>query len=152
MNKEQITESFKTYLTGEGYQPETTSAGNIRFKKEGGTYLMLVEDDELYLRLAYPNFWEAKTPEEQLAVAAACNVTMQTTKVVKFISTSHGKVWALAECFLPSHDALKIIFPRALSALQSGVAEVVQQLQPPLEEPNGAAVPIEPKPAEASTA
>jgi hypothetical protein len=151
MNKQEITESLKSYLTSEGYQPEGTSTGNVRFKKEGGTYLILVEDDEFYLRLAYPNFWEVTSPEQQLAAAAACNVTMQTTKVVKFISTSQGKVWALAECFLPSHDALKMIFPRALSVLQFGVAEVVKQLEASVSEPAQAATPIEPEPAESPT-
>ncbi len=49
---------FADYLRSEGYSPQTDKDGDIVFKCEGRTYVVIVsESDNDYVQIVYPNFW-----------------------------------------------------------------------------------------------
>jgi hypothetical protein len=129
MDRKQIAENYQSYLLAEGYKPEVTEDGNVKFKKEGGIYILIIDEnpDELYLRIAFPGFWEVKNEKERLAAFEASNLAMNSTKIVKLVLVRNN-LWAFAELFLPTADAFKSVFGRAIAAIQHGVTEVTRRL------------------------
>lgn len=41
-------DAYLSYLKSEGYVAEVTNAGNIKFKFEGDSYFITINDDELF--------------------------------------------------------------------------------------------------------
>ena len=62
------------YLSSEGYRPKYDEDGDIIVKREGKTFAIIFEEnDPIYFRVLYPNFWslDDETEYEQATIATA---------------------------------------------------------------------------------
>ena len=85
---------YLEHLKDEGYRPALDDDGDIYFKKEGKTYLIILdEDDPTFFRLVFPNFWEIESDEERERVVHAASAATAATKVTKVFPVEDN-VWA----------------------------------------------------------
>jgi hypothetical protein len=116
-------ELYMEHLTQEGYRPEVDHDGDVRFKKEGGTYYLMVEEqDERYFRLIYPNFWSLETPEERAKALEAMGAVNANLKVVKVYPVNNDTT-AAVELFLEPHESFKLVFERCIRLVQEAVSQ-----------------------------
>ena len=128
--KVEFAQIYLDYLREQGFRPETDKDGDVVFKVEGKTYLIIVDEDDLnYFRLVFPNFWEIESDEEHQKVLAAVDQASSKTKVAKVYTTPQNNVWASVEIFLPKPESFAPIFERSLNALQACVASFVEQMR-----------------------
>lgn len=114
-------EAYLEFLRSEGFRPILDDAGDIVFKCEGRFYLITVdEDDPLYFRLVFPNFWSLDSDAERhWARIVAAEVTAE-YKVVK-IFPQHDDIQASAEVFIARPEDFRAVFERCVAALQGAV-------------------------------
>lgn len=123
-------EVYLKYLTDQGYRPEVDPDGDITFKKEGGTYLILVDEkDEQFFQLAYPNFWPFTTEEQRQVALEACNFANTKTKVTKVSISANKNVWATIELFVAKREDFIPVLDRALSAIGTGIKRFMEKTQ-----------------------
>lgn len=114
------------HLKGEGYSPEMDEDGDVRFKKEGKLYVILVsEKDDEYFNLVYPNFWSIENNEERAKVEKAAIQATSNTKVAK-VYPMNDNTWATVELFCVPPEVFKPVFERSIRALQAAVATFVK--------------------------
>jgi hypothetical protein len=111
---------FSRILTEAGYVPQAEE-GQVRFKHEGGLYLVMVFDDQSYLSVVYPRFWPFKT-EAELARAekAACVATVK-TKAAKVLIADGNNVSAAVELFCSPPRNFEPVLALALLSLKHAV-------------------------------
>lgn len=120
-NKADKVHKFCEFLREEGYFPKLDDDGDITFKVAGHIYLVSLDDDEQYLRIVFPNFWEVDSQDErQIVEKVALEVTAQ-VKAAKVFITKNDKVSAAIEMFSSSLENSKIVFERCLAALNAAV-------------------------------
>ena len=114
-------EAYVEFLQTEGYRPVVDDAGDLVFKCEGRYYCITIdEDDPLYFRLVFPNFWGLESEAERhWARIAAAEVTAE-FKVVK-LYPQHDDMQAATELFLAHEDDFRQVFERCVTALQGAV-------------------------------
>ncbi|MCL6595365.1 MAG: hypothetical protein K6V73_04045, partial [Firmicutes bacterium] len=61
MTRAQRAQGYLEFLAEEGYRPRLDADGDVVFKVEGGAYYILLDEDEEFFRLIYPNFWPLET-------------------------------------------------------------------------------------------
>jgi hypothetical protein len=130
-SKEALQLMYINYLRREGYLPEIDSDGDIRFKKEGQTYLIDVRaqvEDSQYLRILFPNFWSIDNDIERLEVLAVADYVNSDIKVVK-LYTVKDHVWATVEIFISNQEDFKDIFSRIMSVLSGGVERFAKKMR-----------------------
>ena len=111
---------FSRILTEAGYVPEALE-DRVRFKHEGGTYQVLVYDDQSYLSVVYPRFWPFKTEAERSRVEkAACAATVQ-TKAAKVLIADDNNVSAAVELFCSPPRNFEAVLELALMSLKYAV-------------------------------
>jgi hypothetical protein len=121
MNKQERAEMYRHYLEDEGYKPVVDSDGDVIFKKEGGNYLITIDErDEEFFSIMYPAFWKIESEAEGSSVLVACNHANSASKVAKVFRV-RDNVWAASELFLATPDGFKPVFERAVMALQHAV-------------------------------
>lgn len=121
MTRGQKADVYSRILKDQGFTPTLDPDGDIEFKYEGGHYLILLDDDEVFFRLMFPIFWPIEDePERARAVEAALHATAQ-TKVAKVFIIGDAAC-ASIEMFVGSPDAVDAVFMRCLGALQASVA------------------------------
>jgi hypothetical protein len=119
-------QAYMEYLRREGYFPELDTDGDIKFRREGGTYyLMAEENDPTYFRLVFPNFWEIESDTERQQVLFAVGEVNADLKVIK-IYPVRDNVWASVEMFLDPIENFHKVFNRAMNVLGEGVAQFRQ--------------------------
>jgi hypothetical protein len=116
-------EMYLEYLSAEGYRPELDGDGDVRFRKEGGTYYITVDEkDERYFRLMYPNFWLLESPAERAKALEVMGEVNATLKVVKVFPVRDGTdVTATVELFLEPHEGFKVVFERCVRLIQDAL-------------------------------
>jgi hypothetical protein len=120
------TQVYLDYLRREGYSPELDPDGDIKFKREGGTYyLMTEENDPTYFRLVFPNFWEIESDDERSQILYAVGEVNADLKVIKLYPV-RDNVWASVEMFLDPIENFQKVFNRAMNVLGEGVAQFRQ--------------------------
>lgn len=120
-------DSIRKFLESEGFKTATDSTGDLSFKFEGLNYFIAVDpDDECYLRIGLPNFWQV-TPENRLEALTAANDVTVKVKGVKIILFGEN-LWGTVELFLPDQKAFEQFFLRLVRALQAAVRICVTQL------------------------
>lgn len=117
MTKAERAEMYDDYLREEGYLPQIDDDGDVVFKMEGRTLLILIDpkDDE-FLQVCLPNFWPIESEEERERAMGAANQTTAQTKVAKVFPVADN-MWATVELFCAPPEIFKAIFRRSLSAL-----------------------------------
>jgi len=130
MDAQERTKLYANYLAGEDNRPQVDSAGNIVFKFEGSTYVIIVDkNDPEYFCLMYPNFWPINSPEEQTRAHIAAGTANRGSKVVKVLVDSRGEgVTAVVEGFYDQPEQSQPIFGRALRVLKYGVQVFVNEM------------------------
>ncbi len=130
MSKKERAEIFSDFLRAEGYMPQLDQDGDIIFKVEGRTYLIILDDeDEEFFRLVFPNFWSIDSPSERAQVEKAALQATAKTKVAKIFPTSNDNVWGTIELFSSKPEHIKPVFRRSLGALRSAVNTFVTQMR-----------------------
>lgn len=127
-NQTRLAQVYANYLMAEGYQPRVDEEGDLVFKSEGKTYLILIdEDDPNFFQLVFPNFWSVDNEEERHKVLVAANAVNSGIKCVK-IQIVRDSVWAVAELFVSSPEQATAMFERAMRALQAGVTRFTLEI------------------------
>jgi hypothetical protein len=108
---------YVAYLRREGYQPEIDDDGDVRFKREGFTYYVIVDDTDLeYFRILFPGIWIVEDSSERDRALAACSRVNRETKVAKAY-LSGDRVNLAVEMLLPDLDDVAAVFPRSMRIL-----------------------------------
>ncbi len=129
MSKANNVQFYSDFLRAEGYVPQLDKDGDIIFKVEGGTYLILLDErDDEFFRLTYPNFWAIESQDERIKVEKAALVATGNTKVAKIFPVGNN-VWGTIELFVGSPEAVKPIFSRSLSALRTAVNTFKEEMR-----------------------
>jgi hypothetical protein len=84
--KQQLQETYSAYLQAEGFRPELTASGNVKFRREGRSYLIIADED--------------KSAAARLRRLEGCNVASAEVKVIKAYLDSDGDPNFSAEMFL----------------------------------------------------
>jgi len=121
MTKQDRAEMYRAYLAGEGFPAQIDRDGDVTFKHEGGSYVIIIdEDDETYFRLVFPSFWSIESDEERVRVIlAAVHATAQ-IKVAKVYPLG-DQTFASIEMFVSPPEGFKPVFLRSLRALHAAV-------------------------------
>lgn len=127
MDKQQMTDYYVNFLTGEGYRPRVDIDGDVVFKREGWTYLLLIDEDDpmLFVLSCMMQTDIVDDRSRRLALVAANEVTA-TTKVTK-ISILDDTVVGSVEMFVSPLEAFTPVFERCLTALQAGMSRFERQ-------------------------
>ena len=119
-----------TYLRTEGYVPEVDEDGDIRFKREGFTYYIIVdEEDPEYFRILFPGIWIVEDPAEHGRVLAACSEVSRRTKVVKAYLRD-DRVNLSVEMLLPDPKDVPAVFPRSMTIFSAARDRFIEEMSP----------------------
>jgi hypothetical protein len=115
----ELQDMYMDYLREEGYVPSVDSDGDIAFKVEGGSYYIIVdEDDPTYFIILYPNFWEIESEEERALASDVIMYVNDTTKVAKIYITSWDDTSIEAGIFLNTAEDFVHHFPRMMTVMR----------------------------------
>lgn len=129
MDKSQRAEMYLDYLRKEGYVPDVDKDGDIVFRLEGKTYCIIIdENDEMFFRLIFPNFWPIESAQERAKVEQAALYATADTKVAKVFPVKDD-VFGSLEIFCMPPENFKLIFKRSLSALQTAVGKFANKMR-----------------------
>ena len=118
--RQQLQETYMSHLAGEGFRPEVTQAGNVKFRREGRNYIIYVDDkDPMYFRLVLSFTADDKSPQMRLRRMEGANLATTETKVVKAYVDSDGDPNFAAEMFLIVPGDFKTVLARSLRAMDT---------------------------------
>jgi hypothetical protein len=119
-SKEQLQQTYMSYLNAEGYNPNITQAGNVRFRREGKFYIIYVDEkDPEYFRLVLSFSADDKTPQARNRRIEGANLATTETKVVKAYIDSDGDPNFACEMFLIVPGDFKTHMSRLLRAMDT---------------------------------
>ena len=121
------TAMYRDFLSKEGFNPIVDEGGAIMFRFEGKGYIILVDDDDEFFRLIFPNFWSIDSEDERIKVQDAALHASSRTKVTK-IFPAQDDTWAVIEMFCNPPENFKSVFSRSMSALQAGVRTFTEKM------------------------
>lgn len=129
MSKAELQKLYTGFLENEGYKPEIDEDGDVRFKREGKTYFINVDEgDAICFRLVLANIWPIESEEERLEVRIAMDHCNAMAKVAKAYMV-RDDVWVAIETFIAEPGDFKVIFDRSLSALDHGVGLFAKRMR-----------------------
>jgi hypothetical protein len=118
--KDQLQQIYMQHLNTEGYNPNITQAGNVRFRREGRFYIIYVDEkDPEYFRLVLSFSADDKTPAARSKRVEGANLATTETKVIKAYVDSDGDPNFAAEMFLIVPGDFKTHFQRLLRAIDT---------------------------------
>lgn len=118
--KQQLQETYSQHLAAEGFRPELTQAGNVRFRREGRTYVIYADErDPTYFRLTLSFSAEDKSAAMRAKRLEAVNSATSDTKVIKAYLDSDGDPTFSAELFLIVPGDFKTVLARLFRAMDS---------------------------------
>ncbi len=118
--KQQLQETFSSYLNTEGFRPEITPSGNVRFRREGKIYVIYCDErDPTYFRLVLSFSAEDKSAAMRAKRLEGVNSASSDTKVIKAYLDSDGDPTFAAEMFLVVPGDFKTTMARLLRAIDS---------------------------------
>ena len=115
MNKKEL---ILQILGKMGYKPELDNDGDIMFRFEAKTvFVMTGDDDEKYLSVQLPQFYEVAEGEEPL-VLTVCNRMSRELKLVKvYIDQTFKNVTGACEFFYSNEESLSDCLAHSLRFL-----------------------------------
>jgi hypothetical protein len=112
---------FMHHIKSEGFVPEIDKDGDIVFKIEGGTYyIVLHENDPEFFQMIFPSFWEIENDAERLKALDAANHSNAKSKVSK-VMVLGDNVFASIEILLTDPSDFETVFGRCVGLLRNGV-------------------------------
>jgi hypothetical protein len=128
-SKGALQKMYMSYLSDEGYKPEIDPDGDIRYKAEGKTYCIIIDEkDPRYFRLVLANIWKIESEGERRKVLVAVDYSNAQTKVSKSY-TLNDNVWVCVELFVTKPEDFKPLFSRSSAALARGLANFLKKMQ-----------------------
>lgn len=99
-SKAELQRLYMGFLTEEGFKPDLDSDGDVRFKREGKTYVIIIDaKDPEFFRLVLPNIWKIESEAERTQVLIAADASNAKSKVSK-VCTMADNVWVSIELFV----------------------------------------------------
>lgn len=128
--KPKLQKMYMNFLKEEGFRPELDEDGDIVFKREGATFLIIIsEKDPNFFMLALANIWKIESEEELVKAIVSANQANDKSKVAKTYITETQKVWVSVEAFLDEPTDFKKVFDRSLRAIDNAVAVFVEKMR-----------------------
>lgn len=119
-SQRQLQEIFSRHLSAESLRPELTSAGNVRFRSQGRTFVVHIDErDPLYFRLTMAFVADDKSEAARHRLLEGCNAAAADVKVVKCFLDEEGDPTFAAEMFLVVPGDFTLAFDRLLRAMDS---------------------------------
>lgn len=129
MSKADRIQIVHQYLQQEGYAPQLDADGDLVFKYEGRTYIVILdENDDVFFRLVFPNFWSIESAAERDRVERAALKACAGTKVAKVFPV-RDNVWASAEVFVATPEHATAQFGRIMASVQAAVQTFVNEMK-----------------------
>lgn len=129
MTKTQRVQDFCDFLRHEGYGPRLDDDGDIVFKKEGRTYVVVLDDDDPEcFRILFPGFWKIESSEEAEHVVLAGMKATRETKAAK-VYVVRDNACASVEMFCSSPEEPKRVFERCMGAIVTAVNKFVEEMR-----------------------
>jgi hypothetical protein len=129
MTKLERADLYRDYLAREGFHPSSDGDGDIVFKAEGKTYIIILdEDDEAFFRLVCPNFWSIDDERERAHVLQASAHATLRTKVAKVFPIADD-TWAAVEMFTSPPASVLPVLSRSIMALQVAMQHFRSKMQ-----------------------
>ena len=115
MNKKELIQSV---LTKMGYSPEVDNDGDIMFRYQMKTiYVMIGDEEEPFITLTYPQFYEIEEGEDDL-VLAVCNKLTRSLKLLKvFIDQTYKNVSSTCDFYYINEGSLEQNMEHALDII-----------------------------------
>ena len=118
--RQQLQDTYASQISSESLKAEVTTSGNVRFRRDGRTYVIHVDDrDALYFRLTMAFVADDKSHEMRQRRLEGCNTATAEVKVIKCFLDEDGDPNFAAEMFLIVPADFKASFARTLRALDS---------------------------------
>ena len=118
--KQQLQETYTTYLASEGFRPEVTSNGNVRFRREGRVYVIYVDErDPTFFRLQLVFSPDDKSAAMRTKRVEGTNLATGETKVIKAYIDGDGDIIFAAEMFVIVPGDFKTTIGRLFRAMDS---------------------------------
>jgi hypothetical protein len=117
-SKQQLQDLYSSFVTAEGFRPEITPAGNVKFKREGRTHVIYVDEkDPTYFRLVIAFAEDDKSQATRNRRLEAASFASGEVKVGKAYLDSEGDPVFSVEIFTIVPGDAKGIFNRLLKVL-----------------------------------
>ncbi len=118
--KQQLQETYSSFLGTEGFRPELTPSGNVKFRREGRIFVIYCDErDPTYFRLVLSFSAEDKSPQMRAKRLEGINIASSDTKVIKAYLDSDGDPTFSAEMFLVVPGDFKTTLSRLLRAIDT---------------------------------
>lgn len=116
MEKKELQTLYTEYLSNEGYKPEVDGDGDVRFKKEGAKFVILIDErDPEFFALALPNIWDFDSDAKKALSIDACNRVNAEVKSAKLFTVKNN-VWVSSELMFGEPAQFKAVFERITAA------------------------------------
>lgn len=127
--RQQLQDIVTRHLSAESLRPEINSAGNIRFRSQGRTFVVhLDERDPLYFRLTMAFVAEDKSEANRRTLLEGCNAATAEVKVIKCFLDEEGDPTFAAEMFLVVPGDFALSLDRTLRAMDSAYRRYTRRL------------------------
>lgn len=122
-------EIYISHLKSEGYMPQLTEQGHIKFKREGKTFIILIDKkDSNFFNMVFPAFWEIEHPTERIKALEVINRVNGNIKCAR-LNIVENNIWAGVEMFIASPEQFEVVFSRLVSSVSQAVEQFVWQMR-----------------------
>lgn len=125
---EELRYLISNFLQSQQYITEIDEDGDITFKWNGERfYIILYPNDDMYMSLVCPGFYEFSKKTEEKVLRSSSAVTGR-TKLVSLYGENY-KVTASVQFLLPDKREFPLVFPRAMELLEAGIDRFYEELK-----------------------
>ncbi|HTN53237.1 MAG TPA: hypothetical protein VML50_12590 [Anaeromyxobacter sp.] len=126
--REDLQKVYTDFLKQEGYAPSINADGNVAFKYEGGSYVIIIDPkDKNFFQLLFPGFWKFEGEEDRRRALNAANQAMMSTKVAK-VWVTKTNVIATFELIVKDPSDISFFFRRALGGVRLAVKTFADEM------------------------
>lgn len=127
--RQQLQDIVSRHLVSESLRPELNSAGNVRFRSQGRTFVVHIDErDPLYFRLTMAFVADDKSDAGRQRLLEGCNAATAEVKVIKCFLDEEGDPTFAAEMFLVVPGDFALSFDRTLRAMDSAYRRYARRL------------------------
>lgn len=128
-SQRQLQDIFSRHLAAESLRPEVTATGNVRFRSQGRTFVIHVDErDPLYFRLTMAFVADDKSEAARQRFLEGCNTATAEVKVIKCFLDEEGDPTFAAEMFVVVPGDFTLTFDRLLRAMDSAYRRYTRRL------------------------
>lgn len=128
-SQRQLQDIVSRHLAAESLRPELTHAGNVRFRSQGRTFVVHIDErDPLYFRLTMAFVADDKSAAARQRFLEGCNTATAEVKVIKCFLDEEGDPTFAAEMFLVVPGDFTLAFDRLLRAMDSAYRRYTRRL------------------------